>query len=77
MFFINKTNVINFDNDKLNIKFHKNNYKIILLHVVISNNLFQVNFLIKIKNSLFFIALNIYVKIINQKTYVNYLKTLV
>ena len=40
MFIINKINVIDFDNEKLDVKFYKNDYKITFLHIVISNNFF-------------------------------------
>ena len=40
MLFINKTNVIDFGDNKLNVKFHESDYKITFSHVVISNNFF-------------------------------------
>ena len=40
MFIINKTNIIDFNNDELDVDFHENDYKIIFSHVMILNNFF-------------------------------------
>ena len=67
MFFINKANVIDFDDNKFNVEFYENDYRITFSHVVISNNFFQINFLIKIKSALLFVTLYIYIEIISEK----------
>ena len=77
MFIINKTNVIDFNNDEFDVDFHENDHKITFSHVMISNNFFQINFLIEIKSSLLFVTLYIHIKIICEKIYINYLKAFV
>ena len=75
-FFVDKTNVIEISDNEFDVDIHKSEHKITLSHALIFYNFFQINLLIEMKSSLLFVTLNFHIEIINQKFYIDHLKTI-